>query len=466
MTRAIAMAALALLASHDARAAAATWVRLGDDVRVIDDPAVEVDVSLALIRSARHTIDFATYDIRPDESFGLPLASALRAAADRGVRVRVMNSWSTQSLFDRSQRIARVLLDPPARVPVEVRIVGGPALGDSGYGLLDSVHEKLLLIDGRALVTTGRGVGEDYQSWLDTAFAVRGPLVAQTAAAYESLWRTVALEQAPFVGFIDWHQHPRQGAPVHVAIAAPDAAQRQRTAALLGFLLGPRAAFTDPPSRGRVLHHDLLRQLRALAVRPIELDVDERTRALHDPVIDALVARLATARSVRITLISAMLHPALRDALIAAARRGAHVTLFVDTHAPRFAHSREPVVSGGSVWAVELPDLDELLTAGVHAFAFQIADGSPWLFLHRKLAVIDDVSFFGSHNFNLASTVADDELAFEIQSAPLAAELAALFDADLARNGLAIDPAFVREERARRIPALLRWLSRLVLGYM
>jgi len=459
------LAALATMAlARAAHAEAHPWVPVGDDVRVIPDPRVEMTLRLELVKRARRTIDIANYDQRADIEVALPLVTALREAANRGVRVRFMVSWSSTVLFDFQNHVGEMLVDPPTRVPIEYVIVGGPAAQDAGWGMLEGVHEKLFVVDGEHLMTTGRGIGEQYLWWLDTAFAIRGPLVSQAEATFERVWVEARRRHRPYAGYLGGPTQRKPALYAPGAATTPDAAGRAEVDRLLAWLRARRPVETT--GRARVLHFDFLRQARALEPKPIELDLDERLAKFHDPVTQALIARLRTARRVRMAFISTILHSDVRKALIEARRRGAEVTLFVNTRSPRLGWSREPIAAGGSLWSMALPDLDELLQAGVRVYGFQVKEGSRWLFLHRKLAVLDDAVIFGSHNFNVPSTAYFDEASFEVESPALAGELGRLFDADLAANGEPLDPARVHHDRETLGARMLRFLVAPYLGYM
>lgn len=460
-----ALAACALLSSPRAAGAEAyPWVPVGDDIRVIPDPRVEMTLRLALVKRARRSIDIANYDQRADIEVALPLVTALREAANRGVRVRFMVSWSSTVLFDFQNKVGEMLVDPPTRAPIEYVIVGGPAAQDAGWGMLEGVHEKLFLVDGEMLMTTGRGIGEQYLWWLDTAFLIRGPLVPQAITTFERVWSEARRRHRPYAGYLGGQTQRRPALYAPGAATMPDVAGRAEVDRLLAWVRQKRDA--EIVGRARVLHFDFLRQARALEPKPIELDLDERLAKFEDPVTRALIARLATAKSVRMAFISTILHADVRRALIEARRRGADVTLFVNTRSPRLGWSREPIVAGGSLWSMALPDLDELLQAGVRVHGFQVRDGSRWLFLHRKLAVLDDTVIFGSHNFNVPSTAYFDEASFEVESATLASELARLFDADVAANGELVDAARVHHDRETLGSRMLRFLVAPYLGYM
>ena len=61
----------------------------------------------------------------------------------------------------------------------------------TGWGYLDGIHEKLLLVDSSLGMTTGRGHADQYLQWMDTAFFYKGGLVSQSREAFQALWNTV-----------------------------------------------------------------------------------------------------------------------------------------------------------------------------------------------------------------------------------------------------------------------------------
>src|SRR5437870_3529777 len=94
---ALTLMAAAVLPSS-VRAEAYPWVTLGDDVRLVADPQVDLELRLYLIGQARQSIDLALYE-QGDDDVGLPILEALRAAADRGVKVRIITQWFFQYLY-------------------------------------------------------------------------------------------------------------------------------------------------------------------------------------------------------------------------------------------------------------------------------------------------------------------------------------------------------------------------------
>src|SRR5688500_16620242 len=87
---------LAAVAPSAAQAGAYPWAPLGDDIRFIGDARVEAQLRLYMIRQARESVDVVIYEQGDDEAVGLPVLSALREAANRGVKVRIITHWFFQ----------------------------------------------------------------------------------------------------------------------------------------------------------------------------------------------------------------------------------------------------------------------------------------------------------------------------------------------------------------------------------
>ncbi len=434
------------------------YVPMGtDDVRVIEDPRLDIALRLALIARAKHTIDVSTYDIRQDNEAGFPILNALRDAANRGVRVRFAVTWISQLLMDNTHVLARYLTSPPTQEPIQVLLWGGTESESDGWSAFDNIHEKLFVVDGKYALTTGRGFGEVYFYWLDTSFAIKGALAIETQQMFDHFWDTLAFQHSLFGDRLpfsyDWAPH---SVPNDVS---PDGEKKADVSQLLTWFDIPA---NDTSASGRALHMNLIEQLSAIAPgNESSLGSNARVRALDDPIVDAVSERLKTAQSVRMDILFAVLHPKLKEALLETAKRpGTSITLLVNTNTPSLTgHEKSPIFPGGPAWAFEITDIDDLLAAGIKVYRFQTNPTLPWVYVHRKLAVIDDTVFFGSHNFNLPSTTSNDEASFEIKNPDLARRLSAIFDLSLKTNGSALDSKRVHSERNSFENKFLRMFS-------
>jgi cardiolipin synthase len=176
---------------------ASARVTAGNDVRLLVNGPETFDAMHRLIASARDHIDFEHYYYDPDE-IGRGFADALAAAARRGIRVRVLVDWI-------GARWGSVkLLRDVARSGGELRVFN--RLGfRRWFGLLPRDHRKLIVVDGRAGITGGVGIGEMWGKWnpfrrgsapwRDQAVEMRGPAASDLARAFLVMWRRASGER-------------------------------------------------------------------------------------------------------------------------------------------------------------------------------------------------------------------------------------------------------------------------------
>jgi cardiolipin synthase len=151
------------------------------------------EVMLSAIDSAHDFVSIESYMFLSD-SVGDRFANALIAAAQRGVRVRVIADW----IGSRGTR--RHFWHRMLAAGAEVRIFNLPGLRP-WLGFLPRDHRKLLVVDGSTGVTGGIGLGEAWSGgvarrrtapWRDTAVRIEGPAVADMSRAFEAMWTRAA----------------------------------------------------------------------------------------------------------------------------------------------------------------------------------------------------------------------------------------------------------------------------------
>ncbi|MCC7441586.1 MAG: phosphatidylserine/phosphatidylglycerophosphate/cardiolipin synthase family protein [Bdellovibrionales bacterium] len=404
-------------------------VRFGD-IRMIPSARRDLWVRLDLIRRAQSTIDVVVFEQKFDERVGKPILTALREAADRGVRVRFLTTWLAVVMKDSANESGRYLTEPVTRVPVEYRVFNGNTGPSRNLGFDSSVHEKLMIVDGEVVLATGRGHSDDYLEWLDSSSLIRGPLVHHTRNAVNALMVAAARENPALV------TRPAEQGEVVQSFYPPAVmqAEGQDLAGLQGDLDWIEAAFSGRAEdeallrsnrgRGRVLHHDYVAQAQRITSqlpnRPYR-----RWAGFDDPMVASVIRKLdARPAEARFSMLSVTIHPELKRAIKRAARAGTKITILTNNKESGFDPFNVP-------WRTAIPDMVNLADErNVTLLGLRRGNGWPYQYMHRKVSVIDRTVYMGSHNLNISSTTFNDELSYEIEDPVLAREMRDLFDED------------------------------------
>ena len=181
---------------------------------------------LALIDAARQSID-TQYYLYHGDSTGLILTSRLLAAADRGVRVRVLiDDMGTLALSPSQKKLrdsmgALMIAHPNISFRLFNSSDNRSALGRGWDFATDfeqlnhRMHNKSLTVDNRATIVGGRNIGDEYMG-LHDHFNFRdidvmgvGPVARQTSDVFDLFWNS------------GWVIHPDQTTRDKADAAAP-----------------------------------------------------------------------------------------------------------------------------------------------------------------------------------------------------------------------------------------------------
>lgn len=179
--------------------------RIADLSRIVRAPAMPVTEAtilrdgqqafpamLSLIASARRSVCFENFIFAGDAT-GHRFADALGEARRRGVDVRVIYD-PVGTMMVKGGSIARALVAQgvvarPFR-PVSILEPG------TWRRLRHRDHRKTLVVDSETAVVGGLCISDNWaahawggRNWRDTALMIRGPVVAQVAAAFEAMWQ-------------------------------------------------------------------------------------------------------------------------------------------------------------------------------------------------------------------------------------------------------------------------------------
>lgn len=428
-------------------------------LNVLEDPYVDMALRVELIRRAKSTIRIATYQQMTDKRVGLPILKALREAAMRGVRVQFVTGRWPAMIFDRDDLIPKMLTDVNLTWPAKVIEFGGVSNRAKGWNVSDSMHEKIFLIDDELAIAGGRNLGDQYLEWLDFAVLIRNPaLIKQVRKAFDALWFDMASFSEPL--------DPITVRPGDLPDPLTDRdvplqpAQKTELAGLLAWLDRKAAApavSTFVLDRTRVITHRFFRLLSAGAYN------GEARLSLPDDIVGEICKLVPGSREIRLSTLFVLLNPKLRDSLVRALRDGTAAYFFFNGD----SSSRETVPLALS-YKDSLEDLLTLMRASK-------ADGTPaktrvavlrqndYRFLHKKMFIVDNHVFFGSHNFNLPSTVANSEISIEVDDARFAAAMSLRYDHDFLFSGEPLTLKQAAEDFENT--SVTRWFAKFVHGF-
>jgi len=165
-------------------------VQRGNSLRLLGSGVDAMAGIREVVAAAESFIHLQTYIFRPDAA-GLEVLDLLRAAAGRGVEVRLLyDSFGSWALKGRHLRALRAAGGKAAAfMPLLWR--------RRPFTLNLRNHRKLLVTDSRLAILGGRNVGEEYLAgswrpprvpWLDAMVAVEGPVVARLHRVFVEDW--------------------------------------------------------------------------------------------------------------------------------------------------------------------------------------------------------------------------------------------------------------------------------------
>jgi len=384
----------------------------------------------ALADAAARSLDIQYYIWHDDVSGGL-LFDALRRAAARGVRVRLLLDDNNTAGMDPvlaelvSHRNLEVRLFNPFRMRAW-RVLG--YLTDFSR-LNRRMHNKTFTADNQVTIIGGRNIGDEYLGvsnevqFVDLDVMAIGRVVQEVTQDFDRYWSCRSAYPAERV-------LPAVGQTTSPRHAAP--ADAGRTAAACLEVLA-RQPFV----------RELLEQRLQFEWADVRMVSDDPSKgeggAKTDEFLWSRLIRMMKPPAQELELVSAYFVPGEGgvDQFVQMARRGVKVTILTNSleatdvaavHAG-YAKRRKPLLEAG----VTMFELKRTATPAPPRS--QAAGGSSDSSLHAKTFAVDrSVAFVGSFNFDPRSARLNTELGFLIESSALAAELADVIGGELAER--------------------------------
>ena len=344
----------------------------GNKVTLLVDGQATYAAMFKAIENARNHINLETFIIEDDET-GRRFADLLLKKQAEGVQVNliydVYGSFSTPASFFQRLRDAGIQI-------VEVNPLN-PLKAHRKWLLAHPDHRKILIVDGKVVITGGINISQVYSSthrrrkqnektpmpWRDTDVQIEGPVVAEFQKLFLDMW------------------------------------QKQK-----GPKLSERNYFPDLKEAGSVL-------VRAIGSTP-----GQNNRITFIAYVSAITF---AEHSIHLTNAYFIPDDQILDALTDAARRGVDVKIILPS-----------ITDSSLALSAQRYNYSELLKAGVKVYERRN------VLLHAKTAVIDDVwSTVGSTNMDFWSFLSDDEVNAVMLSSEFAAEMEKIFARDLEESG-------------------------------
>ena len=400
-------------------------------------------------RKAGRSLDLMYY-MWHDDFTGRLLAREAYAAAERGVRVRLLLDDINAEGLDAQ------LLALDAHPNVELRLYNafrnrvGPTrfleMLHRASSINHRMHNKAWIADGRVAVVGGRNIGEEYfgaateVNFRDLDLLLFGPAVGEANAIFDAYWNSAAA--VPIAALHPATAQALADMLVGVDLAAADpraAPYLARVAASQGVLDYEREALQPHWTTG----------LAIVADPPLKFRDDDRDRWLVRRLADVILATQTEA-----LLVSPYFVPGVEGTAALAGLEARGVAVGVVTNS--LAANDVPAVHGGYADYRE-----DLLRRGVELYEVKAQErpesrgkfGSSGASLHTKAFVLDGRrGFVGSFNLDPRSADLNTEMGVLFDDAGIAADVRREY-ARLAGPALSYRVVLDRDER-------LRWVDR------
>jgi putative cardiolipin synthase len=454
--------------------------------RLLDSVDLAFTSRLALIDSAQRTLDLQYYAIHADSSTE-QLLERLRAAATRGVRVRILlddfNSVGGDAQVLRLAFLKNIELRlyhplPGSRASLLGRIF--TSLADVGQ-LQKRMHNKLFIADNAWGIAGGRNLGDAYfgrsenSNFVDLDVLATGRIVRDMSASFDRYWNNdlaYPVESLLDRDELDRLRKPQQAASAAAPLAAPGATPI--ATAPTPVLTHTASVLPDITTTG-VQSRDLDLQRTALTWAPSALLVDKPGKVgpdedevdASDTVIDGLLGLMAQTRA-DLLIVSPYFVPGqeMMKTFADLRRRGVRIRVLTNSLASNdapaahagYARYRRRLLELG----IELYEMraEQEGSAGglgsginVHAAESKSAFGSGGAVggskagtgrasLHSKAVIIDGrLAVIGSMNLDLRSQLQNSEVALVIRSPSLSQQAVKLVENSLANGAYRLELA-------------------------
>ncbi len=409
-------------------------------IELLEDGIDAFAIRKVLLENAERSIDLQYY-IWHDDLTGNLMLEQVRAAAARGVRVRMLLDDNGIAGLDDALRWMADLPNIEVRLfnPFRCRRFKPLDFLFRFHRANRRMHSKSFTVDNQVTIVDGRNIGDEYFAakregvFADLDAVCIGPVVQDVSDCFDRFWNSplaAPLKELmpPIVGETERELTSRSS-------------RRSSGLESVSYV----DAVAKAPLLGRIERGEI-----ELTWAPVQLVSDPPdkvvgTREEGGPLLDALSEIIGEPAS-ELLIVSAYFVPtdSGADALAGMAQRGVDVRVLTNSyastdvgavHAGYAKHRTKLVRAGVSLFEVPAPDDDPKTARKFVRTGSRERDGSPGSTLHAKAFSVDGVRLFvGSLNFDPRSFSLNTELGIVIDSVALAKQMREAFDTTVARN--------------------------------
>jgi cardiolipin synthase C len=405
---------------------------------------------MTLIQAAQKTLDLQYYAIFADDTTER-MFEALRAAAGRGVRIRILlddfntsgkNAQVLSLAFEKNIELRLFNPLPGGRSSMFVRILSN--LKDVGR-MQRRMHNKIFVADNAVAITGGRNLGETYfgqsagTNFIDIDVLAAGLIARELSRSFDQYWNNplaypvqslmtaseiAALKPAPKLSGLNGVSPDKQDDPAAPALTAtlPDLTDLR----LLPWTWAPSVMLVDRASK-------------------IAANADS-VQESQDSAVDGLLQLMAQAQT-ELLIVSPYFVPGQRmmRQFAELRRRGVRVRVLTNSLASNdapaahvgYARYRKALLGLG----VELYEMHAEQQGSIRSFGSAASStGASRASLHAKVVVMDNrLLVVGSMNLDLRSKLQNSEVAIVIRNRALSLEASRMIEPALAQGAWRVE---------------------------
>ncbi|MDO8386455.1 MAG: phospholipase D family protein [Polaromonas sp.] len=436
---------------------------------------------MALINAAQKTLDIQYYAIHADETTDR-MFDALRAAAARGVRIRILlDDFNTAG---KNAQVLKIAFEPN----IELRLFN-PLPGNRRslfFRILGSLkdvdrmqrrmHNKIFVADNAVAITGGRNLGETYfgqgegTNFIDADILAAGRIARELSRSFDLYWNNPLAY--PVQSLMTQEEiekikpppapAPKNAAPLDSAAGPGAAGAGTASVATAPVSARPAGVRTTTAPDGTVSVIEPLPDSTNLALldwtwapavllvdKPskIAADADDVQQA-QDTTVDGLLQLMSQA-SDDLLIVSPYFVPGRRmmDQFTAIRQKGVRIRVLTNSLASNdapaahvgYARYRRELLALG----IEIHEMRAEQEGTLTSFGSTGSSGSAGgsrASLHSKMVVLDrSLLVIGSMNLDLRSQLQNTEVALAIRSPKLANETIALIEPAMARGAYKVE---------------------------